>query len=591
MARTTAEWKEGIGHNNADAILTFVKALKKLKITSCKCADGAEILGFMNRLGIKPEKTKTTLELINGDFGAAGVDPSLIGNLLLQLVEVSHKTNTPLDKVPDLLQELIQEQEAISNHIRQLKKQEEEEAKELQRILDEKGLVIENILSYVEVEKQLNPLGLTLLDMPKTINVVKNVTTLDFDPIKVAEFYSSIDSIAKKQEELRTQVEAKEARIKELDSDAVNIQKSIDDLNAVKKPLDDLVSLGFNEILMKQLIEKLKQAAQDNSLPFHVAAGHFIRHIIAHYDNIVGFENTLKFLEQQMNQTNQKLKNIQDEYEQTQTAHAQFTDALNSLQLLTSMGVRNKDILYWQAVFHDHPSLQPSVLTASLKEYGDIQEALVGLQSKYEAMKKQLQTYEIEKEVATKEKMRLTQEIDNLKKIESEERSRYQAQEEKARRDYQEHLKEISIDIIHKSTKAAFMAALDLKARSSPLLPIVKFENGGPEPDQDELMMALIYLIRMLIENPSSIGPLRTQLENILALIYYVQGSSRNKSSNIGNIAAGGNNEGTKVGTESEATAVSNSDTKTTTEKQQPAETDPANKDDGHDYTGVFRNV
>jgi hypothetical protein len=60
VARIVEEWKKNIGVYNADAILALAKALKKLKITPCKCADGVEIHEFINSLGIKKEKMRET---------------------------------------------------------------------------------------------------------------------------------------------------------------------------------------------------------------------------------------------------------------------------------------------------------------------------------------------------------------------------------------------------------------------------------------------------------------------------------------------------------------------------------------------------
>jgi hypothetical protein len=530
--------------------------------------------------------------LINREFTAAGVEPSSIGSLLLQLAEVSRKTSTPIKEVPGKLDQTIEEQKTISDHIQQMKKQTEETQREMQKILDEKGVVMENILKYLQIESELKPLGLKLTDLPQVINLVKNIISLGHDPIKIAETYASIDSVANKIKDLSIQVEDKEIRIKDLDREQQILRKSVEDLKAVKKSLDEIISLGFNEHLIGQLLDKLKQIAKDRSIPINMAAPQFVAHIIGQYDNLMGFEKMLKFQEERIHESERKVKDIQDNYEQIQTAYAEFKDAINSLILLRSKNIQDKDIIYWQTVFRDHPSLQPQMLTDSLREYGEMQAALAALRATDQAMKSQTQACAIEKEASVKEKLRLGQEIETLRKTQSEERNSYQVEMEKIRKDHQEYLRQVSKDVIEEASQKAFRAALDLKAKSSPLLPILKFENSGPLPKQEEIVRAVAHMIRMLLlHSTPPTGPLRTELEQIVEFIDKVKGGAGSGITSTSTITKDEDKE--KSETELKASAMSDETKYTKEEDPQTVKTDATAKEEESvsSYTGIFRDI
>lgn len=512
VARIVAKWKEDLGGPASDAMLVLAKALRKLDLPPSQCAEAAEIIGLIKNLGTKPEKVKEFLNSLIFEITSKGVAVSTIADPMLQLLQLSSKSNTPLEEIPDRLSDAIAQEKAISQNIEQLKVQLKDRQKELDDVLSQKRVVMQNIDICVQVEKDLKPLGLSLTDFPKVICLVNNMSTLGHDPTRVAALFSSIDNLENKKEELATHIKSQQALINGLSTQINNLHKSINGLRDLDMSLRKLASLGFDSTMMKDLADKIEQIAKDRSLPLQGAAMNFLIHVKQYYDNVLGFETVLSQLKKDIDKKSKELDEIQ-------TDCALYKEAADSRMMLMARLVQDRDLIYWSSVFRDNPSLQPQMLTDWLKEYSDLQTVVNKLKIAHDNLKTTIQTGNMELDTLLNKKQQVLLDLEQLKKTIAEEQSRRMTESAEMQRHSIEFLSRASETALTEATKQAFLKALDLVPVGSPLLPIFKYEKGGKLPEQKEVLIATYFLMRMLLRYLESADPLRVELERVADLV------------------------------------------------------------------------
>jgi peptidoglycan hydrolase CwlO-like protein len=435
----------------------------------------------------------------------------------MQMLEISLKTKTPLEEVPDRLSSAIEEKESISREINTLKIQAANAKIEVDDILSKKKVVIENIDTCVQVENNLNPLGLTLTDLPKVIRLVKNMSNWGHDPAKVAKLFAYSDDLEKKNENLEGMVRDRQKLKKELDNNIGILNKFIYARQDLAMSLENLTSLGFTSEMMKELANKLRNIATARSLPLRNIATEFLSHIQKYYDNILGFEAVLSQLQKEVEKKTRELDAIQ-------TDCAVYKEAIDSRIRLIGRSVQDKHLIYWSNLFNDYPSLQPHMLTDSLKKYCDIQTAVNNLKIVYENLEGTIESQKIELDSLQKKIKQLLLELEQIKKTIVEEKNLHMIEFFETLKRSREFLLQTSETTIIETARKAFLIALDFVPGNSPLLPILKYQNGGKLPEEKEVIIATSLLINLLLRYLKHSDPLRTELERVANLIDEIQG-------------------------------------------------------------------
>lgn len=506
------QWKEEIGKYEAESILDFAKALKELKMTPEQCFEGAEISGILRELG-------TTYALmhkvVSELFQAAihiGLRPEQIAQLLLEVTELSSKFAIPLIDIPKALEDAEAKRSLVKGEAEELWRKYEDTNKELEKLLHKYSTTEENICKCVDAESKLKELGLTLLNLVEVITVIHNVKELGTDPAKVASVFSSISSLQTHKEKLTAEINAAEEKLRKTREETQTADAVLASRKTLKEFLDKFIALGFSQVMLEKLLQVIQKVAITRGIPFSQASGDFLSEVEGSYDTLKGFEETLATLRGRLTQVNIELA-------VKEKAFAEYKDAVDSWQYLDKRGVEEKDLLYWQKVLRDHPTLTAEMLTECLRTYADFKTAILALEESHKISEIRKTKDKEEIEALQKEKERVISELEKLRKEAEETRQEEKRKFEQLREEHEKlHAKAVK-DAIGEAVQKALLAGIELKAAPSPLLRIIKWENGSTIPTLEEKAAAAVYTIDMVRTEMDSTDPLKSDLERLEAAL------------------------------------------------------------------------
>jgi predicted nucleic acid-binding Zn-ribbon protein len=503
------QWKFDIGTANAQAILDLVHALKELGITPAECAEGAQIVTMLNEMGARATTAKGFLSALTDEVAVKAIMPGTVASTLLQVKELSRNFNVPLPQVPEALENAHKELERTETLIASRTSDLEEAEAQLQSILDELHTTREDTAMIMGLQRRLKELGLSLERIDEdVVNVIHSTAELGNDPIRIAGALASVDSIEEKKAALEAEIQSRQETITKLEEKEVAISTQLTSLGELQTFLNELIILGFNQTMLKELLGVVKEVSESRSIPFHAAAGAFLAEVKSDYEAVVGFKAALKTLKGRAEAVGSQLS-------QKETALVEYADGINSWMFLKGKGVQEQDVLYWQRVFRDHPALSREMLAASLREYADLTEAIASMEETRKGLEFTLDSLKKDGEALQKEKIRAIEEMEQTKKTAVEEQRNHIEKMIQMLKREQELIVKVATDVLQEKLKEALLEGVSLGAASSPLLKIILWEKrAGPLPRVEELIAAGVYVLYMLQKVIDPSDPLINDLAN-----------------------------------------------------------------------------
>jgi hypothetical protein len=513
-------WRNGIGASDADAILDLARTLHRLGISPTACADGAQIWAILNELGVRPEMAKGFLSDLTGAVIAKGMAASTVADILSQLTELSQRFSLPLEQVPGALESacknLAETEGQISDRASELQKVQAE----LQSTYDDMHTTRENMAMFLEVESRLGGLGLSLAKIDDVVNVIHSAEKMGNDPVKIAAALASTNSLEERKEDLEAEIQSLQENLKNIEGETAAISTRLAGLRELQTFLDEFITLGFDQSRLQQLLGVIKEVAAQRAIPLPAAASAFLAEVKADYDLILGYTATLKGMEDRAKQVGEQLA-------KNETAFAEYRDAINSWMFLYEKGIREKELIYWQKVFHDHPDLSPEMLSESLRGYADIREAITSMGTIRDNLASTSLALRADIATLQKEKASAIEEIERARRrTADDERQRIERLQLLLKQE-QELIIQSAAGAAREVAKKALLEGISLREANSPLLPVVSWENGGRVPQADELIRAGGYVLAMLERVLGPSDPLKADLANaVKALNKKLDGNS-----------------------------------------------------------------
>ena len=171
-----------------------------------------------------------------------------------QLFNISKSESIPLEKVPDCIQQKLQQKEKL-----------EEQIKEAEAVLQSKNVAIETIDEHFHLNEELSKHGLSTKDTNKLLNVIKNVEQEGFDTKKIVAKAMSIKSLKDSEKRLRNNCEM--------------LAKRIDRYKDTLPLAEKLVTLRINTAGLLALDAAVSEMAEQYNLPVYTAAFRVINDI------------------------------------------------------------------------------------------------------------------------------------------------------------------------------------------------------------------------------------------------------------------------------------------------------------------------
>lgn len=506
------QWKEDIGTANANAILDLAKIMKKLGIEPAESVHGLEIAAALKELGTKPEGMKRFLSELSEGLIAKGIPASKAADILSQMTELTNEFRAPLDKVPGLLEGALKRLREVEQKLTDSSNRYEEVQKRLNAALEEMSTTRENVGKCVEVENKLKALGLSLSKIDEAVNLIRNTETLGQDPAKVAAAFALFDSLQRERDAIKGEIESAKRNLQLMRDSIARLNSELSALAGMKAFLDKFIAAGFNEKMLEELLELLKDVALQRSIPTHLSAAFFLSEAESSFDHVLGYKRTLADFEEKTLKASKDLAKAQTEF-------AEYEDATESLMLLREKGIQEKDLIYWHKVLRDHPRLSPEMLTECLRDYGDLKEALISLEAARKEQESKIGSLRIDIEALQEDKGRAERELKELRKTESEKLDQHIIQLEELQKQQRDLLVKMASEVLNEATKKALRAGISLQASKSVLLPIILSENGGPSPKSEELIIAGVYLLSLLERDTNPSDPIRRDLAGVIGVL------------------------------------------------------------------------
>lgn len=237
--------------------------------------------------------------------------------------------------------------------------------------------------------------SLTLTDMKKCTNIMKNLASLGYDPTRIGQVFSQTQDILKIRDSLDSETKTTQTALNGIKLQVQTTQKQLLEYSAMLAVMLELKTMGFTEEWLKILADILQEIAKKNKINTQDAAARFLFDIKHNYDKLLGFKLSLENITTQITDENKKLTEIQ-------TRYAVFKDGIDSLMRLMKIGVEEKHVIYWHTLISRHHRISPTKIMDNLRKHTDMLEAIEIEEQKLASLSEEVQQYEIKKAASLK---------------------------------------------------------------------------------------------------------------------------------------------------------------------------------------------
>lgn len=526
------DWQNALEQTDASAVLTLARVINKRGMTPAQCAEGARLVAMMQQLGVTPETLDRFLSNLYSQVITKEMAPNVVATTLMQVSTLSQELEVPPDHVPETLKNAYNTLDEINAQIIDNSSKLEHLRHEVQSALDEAHTTREKMTLFLNVENKLGGLGLSLDNLDDIVNVIYNTKELGSDPSKLARALRTVSSLQEQKEALEADIRGKQEDARSIEDKIAATNARLAALSDIQAFVDRFEALGFNKNLLEDLLSRIKEIAENRSIPFSIAAASFLAEVAADYDIVHGYKAALQNLQFEIRNASARLK---DE----ETKIAELYEAVKGITLLHSRGVHEKHIIYWEKVMRDHPELPPEMLSTSLKEYADVLEAIAAAQTKYNTLETAIDALKLNIDALNREHARAAADLLLIRKAtEEEQRIRQEAMQQILKHE-RESLRSVAVDAIKYTSKQALMEGISLHVADSPLLPIISSENGGAQPKPKDMLFAAVYVLNLLRRSIGPSDPLTTEIstadtainKRLFGEVEYVGTAGRNNNS------------------------------------------------------------
>jgi copper chaperone CopZ len=314
-----------------------------------QCAKGCRLLNIVNKLGAQEANIESFLTQIYTLCTSKNIPPEVIVKVSAQIAAIDEKI--PVSQIPEYMQQKIEEKQSLEQEVKRLRETKVTAQSECDEALRSSSITIDTLHEYTRLRDCLEESGLSIDDddedkdnLTKLTNAIYNLRHSGYDAKTITKSLSNINSLQTREQELHSQVDAIEVRLKSAEQE----------YSATEEKL----------ALSKQLKSIVMEISTSNNIKPYLAVKKFIEDIEGQYDNKLGFERKLNEMNRSLLLAQQQLHNISLEYSQKK-------DTNDKLAQLLAYGVTQDEIIYWTSILKKY-NVQISSLHQDLVKYGTI---------------------------------------------------------------------------------------------------------------------------------------------------------------------------------------------------------------------------
>jgi hypothetical protein len=196
------EWKRGLEDSEYESVRELAVHSKKQGIALSDLASHFRLYNIIKKSGTNEDQIESFIINCMSGAGVEVLPPEKIVDLVNQLFNISKSESIALEKVPDYIQQKLQQKQKL-----------DEQIKEAEAVLQRKNVSIEAIDEYIHLNEELSKHGLSTKHTNKLLNVIKNVEQEGYDTKKIVAKAMSIKSLKDSEKHLRNNCEMLAERI------------------------------------------------------------------------------------------------------------------------------------------------------------------------------------------------------------------------------------------------------------------------------------------------------------------------------------------------------------------------------------------
>jgi hypothetical protein len=363
-----SEWKQEISTPTADTLRDLATELKRLNIDALQCAKGCRLLNIVNKLGAQEANIESFLTQIYTLCTSKNIPPEVIVKVSAQIAAIDEKI--PVSQIPEYMQQKIEEKQSLEQEVKRLRETKVTAQSECDEALRSSSITIDTLHEYTRLRDCLEESGLSIDDdedkdnLTKLTNVIYNLRHSGYDAKTITKSLSNINSLQTREQELHSQVDAIEVRLKSAEQEYSATEEKLALSKQALAEYNQVHNMGFGLKELRLLKSIVMEISTSNNIKPYLAVKKFIEDIEGQYDNKLGFERKLNEMNRSLLLAQQQLHNISLEYSQKK-------DTNDKLAQLLAYGVTQDEIIYWTSILKKY-NVQISSLHQDLVKYGTI---------------------------------------------------------------------------------------------------------------------------------------------------------------------------------------------------------------------------
>jgi chromosome segregation ATPase len=349
------------------SLVNLAVQLRKSGVTVAEASGGARIMGKLRNLSVDEEDFEGFITQVYLASKEAVLTPKNVVGSATELFRLREETGLEYHELIARCGAASEEKTKLEDDIRKLKKEKED-------ALGEKKATIELLNEYVKLRDSLKGYGLDVKGLPRLKALLENAEELGYETKAVIEGLSKVESLTEKKRELEKEVKELEEKANSLSRKAEEAQSSIREKEPTIEVIKTLESLGFDTAKLETLNHTVKEIMSHRGYKPDKAVEKFFQDL-RDYDGKLGFEQDLKKLETEIENTKTELNRQQTGLKALKAEYADFSSTINSIQELSRKRVSPEQIISWRKIVAES-GCQPEELQKWLEDYAGIQKLI-----------------------------------------------------------------------------------------------------------------------------------------------------------------------------------------------------------------------
>ena len=279
VSNIIGKWRQELGHPTADALRQLAIDLKRLGITTTECAVGFRTVSTIKKLGLAAADEEKGLESFVSDIYNKcrhyGLQPDKLVELAIQILDLLK--SIPLSQIPNYIEEKSKDKQRLEEEIKRLLGRKVSAQLECEEALQKKKVTIDILQKFTHTEEMLLEYDLSTEDISNLITALNNAQQLGYDANTIAEKISTIESLAKKEKELKNNLMVVEDELRMFKHATFLLSQEIDKHQSTLVVYEKLQSLGFGLKELKVLSNTILEIAIANNVDCSIAVKKFFQ--------------------------------------------------------------------------------------------------------------------------------------------------------------------------------------------------------------------------------------------------------------------------------------------------------------------------